>query len=133
MNRKLGEVFEFIGYRLRVEESKKNDCEGCFFYEHNIDCIHKYSVTSKCINVIFKEIKEDMKVLLFSCVFLILCSCTNNAVEFRGHNGTIYRIDTLTIHGNRHEFIVSDYRRRFNGFIHSPECWCLNKEVNENN
>ena len=74
-----------------------------------------------------------MKLLLFSCVCLLLCSCTNNAVEIKDRNGGAYWIDTLTIHGNPHEFIVSDMGCAYNGFIHSPECWCLNKEVNENN
>ena len=74
-----------------------------------------------------------MKVLLFSCVCLLLCSCTNNSVEFSDHRGGYYWIDTLTIHGKPHEFIISDMGCLYNGFTHSPECWCLNKEVNENN
>lgn len=74
-----------------------------------------------------------MKVLLFSCVCLLLCSCIDNAVKLKGRNGESYWIDTLTIHGNPHEVIIKNYDREFNGFMHSPECWCLNKEVNENN
>lgn len=74
-----------------------------------------------------------MKVLLFSCVCLLLYSCINDVAESRGRNGEHYCIDTLTIHGKPHEVIIKNYDRQFNGFMHSPECWCLNKEVNENN
>ena len=69
-----------------------------------------------------------MKVLLFSCVCLLLCSCRDNVVGFRGRNGEPYWIDRLTIHGNPHEVIIKNYDREFNGFMHSPECWCLKDE-----
>ena len=62
----------------------------------------------------------------------ILCSCIDNAVKLKSRNGESYWIDTLTIHGKDHEVIIKNYDREFNGFIHSPECWCLNKEVNKN-
>lgn len=77
--------------------------------------------------------RKVMKALLFSCVCLLLCSCIDNAVKLKGHNGESYWIDTLTIHGNPHEVIIKNHDKEFNGFMHSPECWCLNKEVNENN
>ena len=72
-----------------------------------------------------------MKVLLLlSCSFLILSSCRNTAIK--GRYGEPYWIDTLTIHGNLHEIIVSDFDRTYNGFIHSPECWCLTKKDKQN-
>lgn len=73
-----------------------------------------------------------MKVLLFSCACLILCSCRNNMVELRGHNGEFYWIDTLTIHGNPHEVIIKNNSKESNGFMHSPECWCLTKKDKQN-
>lgn len=64
MNRKIGETFELFGYRLRVEESKKYVCKGCFFYEHNLNCDNKQilNVIGDCISdtygLIFIEIEE---------------------------------------------------------------------------
>ena len=73
-----------------------------------------------------------MKVLLLLfCSLLILSSCRNNT-SIKGRYGEQYWIDTLTIHGNLHEIIVSDFHRTYNGFIHSPECWCLTKKDKQN-
>jgi hypothetical protein len=36
-----------------------------------------------------------------------------------------YRIDTLEIHGKKHEYIIG-----YHILDHSPECWC-NYECNE--
>lgn len=73
-----------------------------------------------------------MKVLLFSCVFLILSSCRYEAYELRDSNDNHYMIDTLDIHGIQHEFIVSYMNSLYNGFVHSPECWCLTKKDKQN-
>ena len=73
-----------------------------------------------------------MKVLLFSCMFLLLSSCNFDAGEFGDSNYNFYRIDTLDIHGIQHEFIISDRSSMYNGFIHSPECWCLTKKDKQN-
>ena len=60
MKRKLGEEFDFIGYKLRVDKQEPNNCEGCFFYEHKLNCGHEeiFSVTGSCINVVFKQLTE---------------------------------------------------------------------------
>ena len=61
MWRKLGEEFDFIGYKLRVERHEKSDCEGCFFHEHELNCCYEEisSVTGNCGGVIFKQLEEE--------------------------------------------------------------------------
>lgn len=63
MIRPIGEIFEFNGVKLQVV--KCSDCEGCYFYENQIDCCDEsvMDITSDCSfqartnSVIFKEVK----------------------------------------------------------------------------
>lgn len=64
MERGTGDEFDFLGYRLKVEKSKS--CDGCFFFQHALDCYHDEIrvITGECMRfvrqyndeVIFKEI-----------------------------------------------------------------------------
>ena len=64
-------------------------------------------------------------VLIFATI-LILSLCRESEVV-HSSAGRSYSIDTITIHGVDHEFIIKDYSQYFNGFTHSPECPCLKK------
>lgn len=63
MVRKIGEVFEFAGRKLRVEKAKHGSCDGCYFLERK--CLEK--VHGECCDdyredntdVIFKEITDE--------------------------------------------------------------------------
>lgn len=70
---------------------------------------------------------KNIVILLFSII--ILSSCNNNMTESK--RGNIYYIDTVSIHGVEHEFLVKDnYGHQVETFVHSPECQCMknNKE-----
>lgn len=70
MERKVGEVFEFEGKKIKVIKGNHPDCEGCFFKEKV--CNEKKEIIGYCTwfkrskndDVIFKEINEsdDMEV-----------------------------------------------------------------------
>lgn len=63
MERKIGEVFEFEGRRLKVEKAQPNSCTGCFFVERK--CLER--VHGECCDdfredntdVIFKEVTDE--------------------------------------------------------------------------
>ena len=71
MERKIGEVFECNGVRLRVEK-ESSACKGCYLNEE--DCLSDQilNITGNCgndlrkdkMNVIFKEIKTENKSIL---------------------------------------------------------------------
>ena len=64
MERNIGEKFDFLSYRLKVKKSES--CDGCFFFQHALDCYHDEIrvITGECMRfvrqdndeVIFKEI-----------------------------------------------------------------------------
>jgi len=66
MIRPIGEIFEFNGVKLQVV--KCSDCEGCYFYENQIDCCDEsvMDITSDCSfqartnSVIFKEVADEI-------------------------------------------------------------------------
>lgn len=66
MIRPIGEIFEFNGVRLQVV--KCFDCDGCYFYENQIDCCDEsvIDITSDCSlyartnSVIFKEVADEI-------------------------------------------------------------------------
>ena len=68
MERKIGEVFEFAGRRLRVERAKPNSCTGCSLLDRT--CFDKRSVTGECVD----EFREDHTDVIFKDV-------TNNNEE----------------------------------------------------
>jgi amino acid permease len=77
----------------------------------------------------------DMKKLLFLIIILImLVSCNNktkNVIQETAKWSSIpVTIDTLTIHGNKHEFI-RDMGHRRGGICHSPECWCHQRQLSD--
>jgi hypothetical protein len=65
-----------------------------------------------------------MKLLITLLLTAALCSCTNGGV---GEDRYSVAIDTLTIHGYKHEFI-HDYGYGRSGICHSPECWCYQEK-----
>ena len=66
------------------------------------------------------------KFILFLLVAFTCIACEPRKEQaYSKHSGTM-DIDTVTIHGLKHEFIYS-YGRRESGITHSPECWCLKK------
>lgn len=64
MDRKVGEVFEVNGRKLKVVKVNVS-CDGCYFI--NRDCLVARIVTGNCLSVwrsdkedvIFKEVKND--------------------------------------------------------------------------
>ena len=67
MERKVGEVFEYQGKKLRVEESKNGGCDGCFFDGQTLSFCNKLTLAGHCEfeyrtdkkEVIFVEITEE--------------------------------------------------------------------------
>lgn len=67
MERKIGEVFEFAGRKLLVEESQSIDCTGCYFE----DRVCRERITGACPsdarsdkkNVIFKDVTDKKEEL----------------------------------------------------------------------
>ncbi|MGL5232807.1 MAG: hypothetical protein ACRC7W_05710 [Fusobacteriaceae bacterium] len=69
MERKIGEVFEFKGVMLRVEEEKYM-CKSCHFYHINSQddesCENNYKIIGQCtdvfrddgLNIIFVEVQK---------------------------------------------------------------------------
>jgi hypothetical protein len=70
------------------------------------------------------------KITILSLVILLgftSCKKYSDVPETSGGYDTPVYIDTLTIHGVKHEFL----RHRWDAgrvICHSPECWCLKKE-----
>ena len=71
MERKIGEVFECNGVRLRVEK-ESSACKGCYFNGEDCQSDQILNITGNCLtdlrkdkmNVIFKEIKTENKSIL---------------------------------------------------------------------
>jgi hypothetical protein len=61
-----------------------------------------------------------MKLLITLLLTAALCSCTNGGDDMKEIS---VDIDTLTIHGYKHEFIHY-FIYDCSGICHSPECWC---------
>lgn len=69
MERKIGEVFEFEGRKLKVEKVKHGSCTGCYFLNEN--CFDSREVTGECVDefrdddtdVIFKDITNNKEEL----------------------------------------------------------------------
>lgn len=66
MEHKLGEIFEWRGIKLQVEETLIGDCAGCFFFEDGFCAGLEYEDLEGCGNrfrkdetaVVFRLIKE---------------------------------------------------------------------------
>lgn len=72
MERKIGEIFELDGKKLKVEEAKiENECEGCILYHneelpytcHNADVINIAGACSRTQradkkDIIYTEVKQ---------------------------------------------------------------------------
>lgn len=69
MERKIGEVFEFEGKKLKVEKATLGYCDGCYLSDGN--CIKYRNTTGECVNnyrsdetdVIFKDITNNKEEL----------------------------------------------------------------------
>lgn len=69
MVRKIGEVFELEGRKLKVEKAKPGSCDGCSLLNGN--CFDKREVTGECVDefrdddtdVIFKDITNNKEEL----------------------------------------------------------------------
>jgi hypothetical protein len=70
------------------------------------------------------------KLLLLITLLITLISCdggNKQSVVIKIVDNYPIVIDTLTIHGHKHEFIRdAGYRR--GGICHSPECWCYQEQ-----
>lgn len=47
---------------------------------------------------------------------------------YTAHGKKSVLIDTIVIHGKYHEMLYYNESTKFNGFCHSPECWCWTGE-----
>ena len=65
-------------------------------------------------------------VVLILAKILILSLCRESEVV-HSSSGRSYNIDTITIHGVSHEFLIRENSQYFSGITHSPECPCLKK------
>ena len=73
------------------------------------------------------------KVIAINNEGLIAISDQNIIYYFKTKNGFTltnkYYIDTVSIHGVEHEFLVKDnYGHQVETFVHSPECQCMKKD-----
>lgn len=66
MERKVGDVFDFNGIKLKVKRTDKPVCNGCFFEKFDCGCwqINGIEETDLCFrsdknDVIFIEVKDD--------------------------------------------------------------------------
>ena len=65
MERKIGEVFELDGVKLRVDEAELG-CRGCYLFDIDIECTDLRNIRGDCsevhrtdnTDVIFTEVKE---------------------------------------------------------------------------
>lgn len=66
------------------------------------------------------------KLISVIIVMTLLTSCENNCQKAESNNniGRDIEIDTLYIHGNKHE-VLFWFSNSKGGMMHSPECWCL--------
>lgn len=65
-------------------------------------------------------------VVLILAEMLVLSLCRDSEVV-HSSAGRRYSIDTITIHGVAHEFLIRENSQYFSGITHSPECPCLKK------
>ena len=65
-------------------------------------------------------------VFLILAAMLVLSLCREREVVHSA-TGRRYSIDTITIHGVAHEFLIRENSQYFSGITHSPECPCLKK------
>lgn len=65
-------------------------------------------------------------VFLILATIFILPLCRDSEVVHSA-TGRYYSIDTITIHGVAHEFLIRENSQYFSGITHSPECPCLKK------
>lgn len=69
MERKIGEVFELEGRKLKVEKAERGSCTGCSLLNKN--CFDKRKVSGECVDefrddetdVIFKDITDKKEEL----------------------------------------------------------------------
>ena len=66
--------------------------------------------------------------VLLSLAVIVVSSSHQGCSAAYSATGSCYSIDTITIHGVDHEFIIKKHSQYFNGFTHSPECPCLKKK-----
>lgn len=79
------------------------------------------------------------RILVAAVIFIagLFQSCTDRGNTYlTDHAESVsryYYIDTLDIHGVKHEFIYSAYKYNSGGLAmsHSPECWCLKEKVHD--
>lgn len=65
MERKIGEVFELDGVKLRVEKAE-SWCEGCYLFDIDMKCTDLRNIRGDCnvehridkTDVVFTEVKE---------------------------------------------------------------------------
>ena len=80
MERKIGEIFEFEGKKLKVVETEKNLCFDCYFY-NGVTCQKTFRECGKCEKgarsdykpIIFVEVKDEQPQELNLCEVLEHC------------------------------------------------------------
>lgn len=71
-----------------------------------------------------------MKMILLLLPIMFLASCQRADMQVQSKRYDSYFIDTITIHGVEHEFIIKCGSKFMNGICHSPECSCLKRKDN---
>ena len=74
MERKIGEVFEYEGKKLKVVETAKNLCFDCYFFD-GVNCQKTFRECGKCEQgarsdykpIIFVEVKDEQPQELNLC------------------------------------------------------------------
>lgn len=61
--RKVGEIFEYQGKKLKVVETKDSTCHNCYFADGDCDC--DYENTRKVLGVCLSETRTDKKPVIF--------------------------------------------------------------------
>lgn len=62
MERNTGEKFDSLGYKLEVKKSES--CDGCFFFQHALECYRDEIrvITGECM----KFARQDNKEVIFT-------------------------------------------------------------------
>lgn len=60
MYRKVGEIFEYNGNTLIVNEATHSTCDGCYFEEEDVDCYMEIEIGACSIHL-----REDQKSIIF--------------------------------------------------------------------
>ena len=63
MERQIGEIFTLKGVKLKVVESKENDCTGCYFFDERTAC--SFPWVRNAIGFCNPFFRKDMTYVIF--------------------------------------------------------------------